>query len=179
MSSCRALDHAARRFGTLADQMEGSGIDRGARARARARLASTASKLPPADRELLRILAIPDAAGELPGPSVIGRRLGITRQSAARRVARFYRRVRRTVDPAPIAHPVDLPHDLADHLTNCAGITSTAARRLVAVVESSIRATARTEGVHRKTLQEQIIASRARLSRACPSCALLLPAPGG
>lgn len=179
MSSCRAIDHAALKFGTLAEQMEGSGIDRQARARARQKLAAAKSKLTPRDVELLRILAIPDADGGQPGPSVIGRRLGITRQSAARRVARFYRRVRRTRDPVPIRPPVVLPDGIESHLIACAGITPIAARRLVAVVETSISATARSERVSRPTVQQQIAAARARLTAGCLVCALVSPAPRG
>lgn len=176
MSTCRAIDRAALARGTLADQMGSSVIDRGARARAQARIARVAALLPSHDRELLRIVSTPDETGELPGPSTIGRRLGITRQSAARRRSRLYRRIRRaTLPPAPTpAAAFALPpvEQLAAHLCACAGATPTGARRLARLLHGeTVAAVAAAERAARRRVFRSAAITAARIGGACPVCA--------
>lgn len=187
MSSCRAIDRAAIDRGSLAEQMEGAGIDRRARALAQRRIARVAVLLPPHDRELLRIVATPDATGDLPGPSTIGRRLGCSRHSAHRSRARLFQRIRRAVDPAPApAVALGLPPipELADRLTALAGLTPRLARRVAAAAHgATITALASAEGVGRRATQRTIARAAARLPVDTPLAAAVLAAlaarPGG
>lgn len=168
MSSCRAIDIAARRFGTLADQMSSGGIDPRRALAARQRLAAVASLLPPRDRELLSVVSTPDQDGELPTPSTIARRLGTRRQNAARTRARLFRRIRRltTTPPLPVLPPVD---ELAEHMAD-EGADPVCAYRLALVLHYPRREAAAREGISPRRLRVCARHAVEHLRPGCPTC---------
>lgn len=122
------------------------------------------------------MVVTPTRDGDLPGPSVIARRLGVTRQSAHRSHSRLLRRIRRIVDRKPVAPPLpDLPPlaDLVDHLV-AEGVRPVHARRLGLLLllrrPATVADVARWEGTSHRIVQQQAATAEERLRPGCPIC---------